>query len=45
VQGVAGVAVMVHRFKITYAYVYQTREYDIQRENQEYTSITVSYSF
>jgi len=45
VQGVAGVAVMVHRFKITYAYVYQTREYDIQQENQEYTSITVSYSF
>jgi hypothetical protein len=45
VQGIAGVAVMVHRFKITYAYVYQTKEYKTQKEDQEYTSITVSYSF
>ena len=44
-QGVAGVAVLFHRFKITYAYVYQTKEYDTQNEAQEYTSITVSYSF
>ncbi len=45
VQGIAGLAVMVHRFKITYAYVYQTKEYDTQNEDQEYASITVSYSF
>jgi hypothetical protein len=44
-QGMAGVAVMVHRFKITYAYVYQTKEYETQNEDQEYTSMTVSYSF
>jgi hypothetical protein len=44
-QGIAGVAVIVHRFKITYAYVYQTKEYDTQNEDQEYTSMTVSYSF
>jgi hypothetical protein len=44
-QGVAGVAFIVHRFKITYAYVYQTKEYDTQKEDQEYSSITVSYSF
>ena len=44
-QGMAGVAFIVHRFKITYAYVYQTKEYDTQKEGQEYTSMTVSYSF
>jgi hypothetical protein len=45
VQGIAGVAVIVHRFKITYAYVYQTKEYETQNEDQEYASMTVSYSF
>jgi hypothetical protein len=44
-QGIAGVAVIVHRFKITYAYVYQTKEYETQNEDQEYVSMTVSYSF
>jgi hypothetical protein len=44
-QGMAGVAFIVHRYKITCAYVYQTKAYDTQKDDQEYGSITVSYSF
>lgn len=40
-----GVGVLVHRFKISYAYVLQTKEYETQREEQAYGAITISYSF
>lgn len=40
-----GVGILIHRFKISYAHVYQTKEYDTQKEAQEYGAITVSFSF
>ncbi|MCK9264800.1 MAG: lipid A deacylase LpxR family protein [Deltaproteobacteria bacterium] len=40
-----GLGMITGRFKITYAYVSGTREYDTQRERQAYGAITVSYTF
>ncbi|MBN2034431.1 MAG: lipid A deacylase LpxR family protein [Deltaproteobacteria bacterium] len=40
-----GVGVFIHRFKISYAYVCQTKEYDTQGDRQEYGAITVSFSY
>jgi hypothetical protein len=40
-----GIGILIHRYKITCAYVRQTREYDSQNEKQEYGAITISYSF
>ena len=42
---IMGACIIVHRFKISYACVYQTREYDTQREAQKYGSVTVSFSY
>ncbi|MFP4037461.1 MAG: lipid A deacylase LpxR family protein [Desulfobacteraceae bacterium] len=44
-NAMVGVGVLVHRFKISYAYVLQTKEYETQREEQAYGAITLSYSF
>lgn len=44
-HAMAGLGILFHRFKISYAYVYQTKEYDTQKEGQEYGAITVSYSY
>jgi lipid A 3-O-deacylase len=40
-----GLGILIHRFKISYAYAYQTKEYDTQRDEQEYGAITVSATF
>jgi len=40
-----GLGMITGRFKITYAYVSGTREYETQRERQAYGAITVSYTF
>lgn len=42
---IAGVGVIIHRFKISYAYVYQTKAYNTQREAQQYGSLTISFSY
>jgi hypothetical protein len=39
-----GLGLITGRFKITYAYVTGTREYETQRERQAYGAITVSYT-
>ena len=40
-----GLGIIVHRFKITYAYVHVTREFETQDDQQAYGTISVSYTF
>ena len=40
-----GAGVIIYRFKITYAYVYRTKEFKTQKDEQEFGAITVSYTF
>ncbi len=40
-----GVGIIIHRYKISCAYVRQTREYDTQKEKQEYGAVTLSLLF
>lgn len=40
-----GIGVVIHRFKMTYAYVHRTKEFETQREDQEFGSVSVSYTF
>ncbi|HDR16659.1 MAG TPA: lipid A deacylase LpxR family protein [Desulfobacteraceae bacterium] len=40
-----GVGILIHRYKISCAYVRQTREYDSQKDKQEFGAVTLSYSF
>jgi len=42
---VGGVGMIIYRFKITYTYVYKTKEYKTQKDEQKYGAITLSYSF
>ena len=40
-----GIGTIIHRFKITYAYVFITKEFETQDVPQAYGTITVSYTF
>jgi lipid A 3-O-deacylase len=42
---VGGAGMIIYRFKITYTYVYKTKEYKTQKDEQKYGAITLSYSF
>jgi lipid A 3-O-deacylase len=42
---IMGVGIILHRLKISYAHVYRTKEYDTQREEQRYGSVTISFSY
>jgi len=42
---VAGIGIIIQRFKITYAYVYRTKEFKTQHNEQKYGSITLSVSY
>jgi hypothetical protein len=42
---IGGIGMIVHRFKITYAYVHRTKEFDTQREEQNFGAISVSFTF
>ncbi len=44
-QYALGLGMIVGRFKITYAYVTGSREYETQKDRQTYGTITVSYTF
>lgn len=39
-----GLGMIAGRFKLTYAYVYRTKEYTTQKERQKYGAITLSYT-
>ncbi len=42
---VGGIGIIAGRFKITYAHVYQTKEFKTQEKDQQYGAISVSYTF
>jgi len=42
---VAGIGIIIQRFKITYAYVCRTKEFKTQHDEQKYGSITLSISY
>lgn len=42
---IGGIGVAVGRFRVTYAYVYRTKEFETQATDQEYGSISLSYTF
>lgn len=44
-EAVAGVSVILGRFKISYAQVFQTKSYEIQKDNHCFGSITISFSY
>jgi len=41
----AGVGLLIYRFKITFMQVYKTRAFKTQKSHERYGSITVSYTF
>jgi len=42
---IGGIGITAGRIKITYAHVYQTKEFKTQNKDQQYGSISVSYTF
>jgi len=40
-----GIGIIIHRFKITYSYVHRTKEFETQREDQEFGAISLSFTF
>jgi hypothetical protein len=42
---IGGIGMIVHRFKITYSYVYQTKEFETQKDEQQFGAISVSFTF
>ncbi len=42
---IGGVGISIGRLKVTYAYVYRTKEFETQDHDQEYGSISLSYTF
>jgi outer membrane protein LpxR len=42
---VAGVGFVIYRFKVSFAHVYQSKAFKTQKDQEEYGSITPSYSF
>jgi len=41
----AGFGILFHKVKFTYSNVWQTKEFDTQKDGQQYGSITLSYSY
>ena len=42
---VGGIGIIIHRFKITYTYVHRTKEFDTQKDEQDFGAISVSFTF
>lgn len=42
---IGGIGIIIHRVKITYAFVYRTKEFETQRKEQYFGSISLSYTF
>jgi lipid A 3-O-deacylase len=42
---IGGIGMIVHRFKITYSYVHRTKEFDTQKDEQNFGAISVSFTF
>ena len=42
---IGGVGIIIHRVKITYSYVYQTKEFETQKDEQKFGAIAASFTF
>ncbi|MBW6486523.1 MAG: lipid A deacylase LpxR family protein [Syntrophobacterales bacterium] len=42
---IGGIGMIIHRFKITYAYVHRTKEFDTQKDEQDFGAISGSFTF
>lgn len=42
---ITGVGVIIYKIKMTYSYVYRTKEFELQKDAQKFGAIAVSYSF
>jgi len=42
---IGGIGMIIHRFKITYSYVYRTKEFETQKEEQQFGAISISFTF
>lgn len=42
---IGGIGLIIQRFKITYSYVYRTREFETQKDDQRFGSLAVSFTF
>jgi len=40
-----GVGMIIHRFKITYSYVFTTKVFETQEDEQNFGAVTISYTF
>ena len=42
---IGGMGIIIHQVKITYSYVYRTKEFDAQNEEQRFGAISLSFTF
>jgi lipid A 3-O-deacylase len=42
---IGGIGMIVHRVKITYSYVHRTKEFETQKDEQQFGAIAVSFTF
>jgi hypothetical protein len=42
---IGGIGMIIHRFKITYSYVHRTKEFETQKDEQNFGAIAVSFTF
>ncbi len=42
---IGGIGMIIHRFKITYSYVHRTKEFETQRDEQNFGAISMSITF
>jgi lipid A 3-O-deacylase len=42
---IGGIGMIIHRFKITYSYVHRTKEFETQKDEQEFGAISLSFTF
>jgi len=40
-----GIGIIVHRFKVSYAFVFKTREFKTQKDEQVFGAISLSVSY
>jgi len=45
VDFIGGVGMIIHQIKITYSYVYRTKEFKTQNDEQQFGAISVSFTF
>ena len=42
---IGGIGMIIHRYKITYSYVYRTKEFETQKDEEQFGAVSVSFTF